>query len=399
MRPRTIHHVFPYHVRHIADDEAGWWEAQLGVWPVAAALLGDRRADTHVHVIGERPVADPRLTVHPGTLAGPGTEPFGSDLSLPLLQAMQRLGSGDVCFVHGSDSAAGALCAEAARPATVVAVYHAGATGGRDRLKDLATRHVVLRREITETLVAAGYDPTTIVELTPSIAPGFFDVHRSTRPAGHVVVGFVGRPTEGKGVDAIAPAVRRIRGTGRQVAVEVVGATHLDDVDPLRAELFEAGAPLESYGYLPNAALPSIMAGWDVLLLPSHFEGCPRSLLEAAAIGVPVVAVAGVVPDKVVDGDLVRAVDRADLPAAVVDALDAPHDPEATGPARPHHDGAAAFDHLVAELPVPAGSPGFSPAAATRNLAAVLRRCEPLLRRLRPVVRLVRPGPPSDPPT
>jgi glycosyltransferase involved in cell wall biosynthesis len=54
-------------------------------------------------------------------------------------------------------------------------------------------------------------------------------------------------------------------------------------------------------GYRPDAV--RILAGCDVFILASHYEGFPVALMEALALGRPVVVTAvGGIPDAVTDG-------------------------------------------------------------------------------------------------
>ena len=73
--------------------------------------------------------------------------------------------------------------------------------------------------------------------------------------------------------------------------------------------------------------VPAIMHGLDAFLLTSHWEGLPRVLLEARAVGVPVVATnVGGADEVVVDqavGDLRQAGDIEGLAAAVIRRLSA----------------------------------------------------------------------------
>jgi glycosyltransferase involved in cell wall biosynthesis len=89
------------------------------------------------------------------------------------------------------------------------------------------------------------------------------------------------------------------------------------DPEPVRRAIGEAG--LEGRvllaGYHPAAA--RLLPAFDVFALPSLHEGMPLSLLEAMALGIPVVAArVGGVPEVVTDG-----VDGVVVPPADDDAL------------------------------------------------------------------------------
>jgi len=71
---------------------------------------------------------------------------------------------------------------------------------------------------------------------------------------------------------------------------------------PVRAALAAAPFPREIVltGYVPQAELPSLMAGADLLLMPSRYEGFGLPALEAMALGVPVaVSDQGALPEAV----------------------------------------------------------------------------------------------------
>ncbi|HEY3398860.1 MAG TPA: glycosyltransferase [Armatimonadota bacterium] len=74
-----------------------------------------------------------------------------------------------------------------------------------------------------------------------------------------------------------------------------------------------------------HEAMEPLRAAADVLVITSRYEGCPYSLLEAMAAGLPVVAVAAPGVDEIVrEGETGRLVPEEDLPAAIADALDHP---------------------------------------------------------------------------
>jgi glycosyltransferase involved in cell wall biosynthesis len=63
-----------------------------------------------------------------------------------------------------------------------------------------------------------------------------------------------------------------------------------DMVDPATAAEYGIADHCIFLGQLPNEELPAVYAAMDLLVLPSLFEGVPRVAMEAAAMGLPVVA-------------------------------------------------------------------------------------------------------------
>jgi len=102
------------------------------------------------------------------------------------------------------------------------------------------------------------------------------------------VVGFVGRLALGKGVDVLIAAASQLRERGHRVKLVIVGD------GPMRAALEDCAREygieddVEFTGYLSHAT--ERMRQFDVLALPSRSEGMPMVVLEALAIGIPVVA-------------------------------------------------------------------------------------------------------------
>ncbi|MCZ8133020.1 MAG: glycosyltransferase family 4 protein [Steroidobacteraceae bacterium] len=102
------------------------------------------------------------------------------------------------------------------------------------------------------------------------------------------VVGFVGRLAAGKGVDTLLDAVARLRGDGQCVRTILVGEGPRRAALEARVRELALVDDVEFAGYVKDAQ--SAMQGFDVLVLPSHSEGMPMVVLEALAVGVPVVA-------------------------------------------------------------------------------------------------------------
>ncbi|MDP2340171.1 MAG: glycosyltransferase family 4 protein [Deltaproteobacteria bacterium] len=106
-----------------------------------------------------------------------------------------------------------------------------------------------------------------------------------------VVVGFVGRLVEEKGILELFEAVRLLRATHPRVKLLVIGPTDTEKSDALSPE------KAKDYGLDDVCVfaglrqdMPRLYAAMDVFVLPSHREGFPRSPMEAAAMGRPVVA-------------------------------------------------------------------------------------------------------------
>jgi len=136
-------------------------------------------------------------------------------------------------------------------------------------------------------------------------------------PAGARVVGFVGRLTVSKGFADFLAAAGML---GADVHFIIVGGADTDKADAIQPDLAQQDR-CHFLGWQPNAALPPLYACMDVLALPSLYEGMPRVLMEAAAMGLPSVAtnVKGC-REVVIDGQNGFLVPLGDVPA-LADAI------------------------------------------------------------------------------
>ncbi len=97
---------------------------------------------------------------------------------------------------------------------------------------------------------------------------------------------------------------------------------------PLEAEIHALHSALGLNGYVEllgyRADAIRVAAGCDLFVLASHYEGLPVAIMEAFAVGLPVVATSvGGVPEAVRDGIEGRLVppSRPDLLAAAIASL------------------------------------------------------------------------------
>lgn len=136
----------------------------------------------------------------------------------------------------------------------------------------------------------------------------------------HVVIGTVGRLVAEKGYEELFEAVARLEGDPRFVPV-AVGPGDPEKADELAAEVLERAERLgvQLLGWRDD--VDALYRAMDVFVLPSHREGFPRAAMEAAAMGLPIIAtdVRGCrqVVEHGVNGLLVPVGDPAALTGAI----------------------------------------------------------------------------------
>lgn len=141
---------------------------------------------------------------------------------------------------------------------------------------------------------------------------------------GRRVIVMAGRMTPQKGWDVLLEAAARLAPARTDLAWVLVGDGPLRPALTRRAA--ELGVAVRFTGARSDMA--DILGCADVVVLASRSEGLPFTLLEAMALGKPVVATrVGGVPEVVEDGRTGRLVPRDDpaaLASAVAGVLDAP---------------------------------------------------------------------------
>jgi glycosyltransferase involved in cell wall biosynthesis len=96
-------------------------------------------------------------------------------------------------------------------------------------------------------------------------------------------IGFVGRLGDQKNVIALAEAMKSV-----PAELLVIGeGPHQEALE----RVAQAGtARIKLLGRVPHADLPALLNTCSIFVLPSHYEGHPKALLEAMACGLPTVA-------------------------------------------------------------------------------------------------------------
>jgi glycosyltransferase involved in cell wall biosynthesis len=107
---------------------------------------------------------------------------------------------------------------------------------------------------------------------------------------GEVVCGVVGRLVREKGIVELLEAARELRASGVPARFVVVGPTDPDKADALDPAIFERAAADGVVFTGQRTDMPECYAAFDLFVNASWREGFPRSSMEAAAMGLPIVA-------------------------------------------------------------------------------------------------------------
>ena len=169
-----------------------------------------------------------------------------------------------------------------------------------------ADRVIAVSHRMAITLKGDGYPPALVAAIHNGIDLGHVaarrgaaDLRRELRIAeGAIVIGTAGRLSPVKGPEGFLRAARLVLDCEPRARFVIVGAGPLEDeLVALAARLNIAGA---CHFLGARADVHDLIAAMDVFVLPSLNEGMPMAILEAMAIGTPVVATdVGGVPEVV----------------------------------------------------------------------------------------------------
>jgi len=108
---------------------------------------------------------------------------------------------------------------------------------------------------------------------------------------GSIVVGLVGRLVWQKGFRELFAVARRMRQVRPAVSFVVIGPHDADKGDALDAADIAEATDIGNVTFVGHRDdVSELYCAFDMFLLPSYREGFPRSAMEAAASGLPVVA-------------------------------------------------------------------------------------------------------------
>lgn len=122
-------------------------------------------------------------------------------------------------------------------------------------------------------------------------------------PSAGIRLLYVGDLIPEKGVLLLLEAGAELLRAGADLHITLVGSGPLGDTLRDRAALLGIAERFVLLGPQPNERIPELLRASDALVLPSASEGSPVSIIEARAVGLPVLATrVGGVPDLVADG-------------------------------------------------------------------------------------------------
>jgi glycosyltransferase involved in cell wall biosynthesis len=171
-------------------------------------------------------------------------------------------------------------------------------------------------------MIALGIAPERIA-LIPGSGVDVEALCPLAEPQGPPAMAFVGRLLDDKGIRTLVAAHRLLRQRGSQVELLIAGTP--DPANPASVDEDEAVAWHNEPGITWLGQVTDIGALWaraQIAVLPSRREGLPKSLLEAAACGRPMIA--SDVPGcrEVVRPGQTGVLVPADNPAALADAIE-----------------------------------------------------------------------------
>jgi glycosyltransferase involved in cell wall biosynthesis len=119
-----------------------------------------------------------------------------------------------------------------------------------------------------------------------------------------------------KGYDVLIAAFKEIAATIPNLVVLIVGEG--EEKDKLQKQIEQSGlrGRVHLVGYYDRDTVLSIVKASDIFAMPSHYEGTPIALLEAAALARPILStVAGGIPELVMNGESALLVPPGDAHA------------------------------------------------------------------------------------
>ena len=298
---------YPRRLLYVANED---FEFLLHRLPMARAA---RHAGFEVHVAtrvnkGAETIEAEGFILHPIPFKRGELSPFAA---IPTILALRRVEkkiephivhhAGLQCCVYGSIAALGKNLLQV--NAITGLGYIFTSTTWRTRLLKESMRRLLYRllnRQRSLVLVQNPDDRSALAELgiekermvlIPGSGVDTDALQPLPEPEGPITFGFAGRLLTDKGIRALVAAHRILRNQGHEANLIIAG--DLDPANPTSVSLDEVEEWSRRPGITWLGHIEDIVSLWrscHFAVLPSHREGLPVSLLEAAAYGRPMIA-------------------------------------------------------------------------------------------------------------
>jgi glycosyltransferase involved in cell wall biosynthesis len=202
------------------------------------------------------------------------------------------------------------------------------------KYRSMADHIIAISKKIRRVLIDDGVDAERISVVPSGVDPARFEGVRAEtvaaefdlRPQERVVIN-VGQLVGIKGQHTIVQAIPRVLSKVPQARFFIIGGGPLAEDLARQAQGLGLGDRLVLTGFRPDVGAFYRLA--DLFVMSSTNEGLGTAVLDAMAMGIPVVATeAGGIPEIVADGVTGKLVPPADAPALAARIIDLLADPD-----------------------------------------------------------------------
>ncbi len=160
----------------------------------------------------------------------------------------------------------------------------------RTLLNRKRTVSVVQNSDDRETLISIGINPET-VNLILGSGIDIDNTEPLAEPSGPITVGITSRMLDDKGIRPLVTAQSKLQARGLDIRLLLAGEpdpTNRSTLSEAEMKAFAAMPGIEWLGHIDD--VKTVWERAHIAALPSRREGLPKSLLEAAAFGRPIIA-------------------------------------------------------------------------------------------------------------
>lgn len=188
-----------------------------------------------------------------------------------------------------------------------------------DSVRELGIREGIFTKEKSMVIHKGSSNGVDLLKFNPQLysQKQTADLKKSLGLTNEFVIGYVGRIIQRKGFIELFEAFTDIYKKDSNVKLIVCGRPYYDQISSDIIEKSKSHPGVIFTGLVPFDDVPLYMSLFDTFVLPAYWEGFGNVLIQAAAMGVPVISTnATGCKDAVLDGyngELVRSKNVADL--------------------------------------------------------------------------------------